>query len=231
VTSGLVERVAAEAVGTGILVAIGTGAIVEGAKLGGVPQAELAVAWFAAVLLPILLVIDRSGAHLNPAVTLALAASGRISWEEAPPYWAGQFAGAFLGTALVLALLGDDAHVGATVPGATPVAEAFGLEVLFTAALVGAVFTLADRGEGPGRWRVLLPPAVVGLSTYVIGPLTGSSLNPARSVAPAVISLTFSGLWIYLLAPLLAALTVALVWRPRAVDRLDRGPGRLDVSR
>lgn len=221
------RRSAAEVVGTALLVGIGTGSIVLFARTGGVPPGALAGAWFLAVLVPIVLFIGVSGAHLNPAVTLALAASGRISWREAPGYILSQLAGAFLGSALVLVLLGDTSQLGATVPANGDVIRAFLAELGFTAMLVGGVFVLADFGEGFGRWRLLLPPAVVGLATYVIGPWTGSSLNPARTLAPAILSGTFTDLWVYLTAVPIGALLVAALWKPNAVDRLDRGPGRL----
>ncbi len=226
----LAGRVLGETGGTALLVGIGTGSIVAAARLGGLPQWEIAVAWFLAVLIPILAFIRVSGAHLNPAVTIALAASGRIAWREVPPYFLGQFLGAFLGSGLVLALLGDVAHLGATVPSQGNVLRSFPAELAFTAMLVGAVFLLADRGEGTGRWRILLPPAVVGLSTYLIGPFTGSSLNPARTLAPAILSGTYTDLWVYLLAVPIGALLVAAIWRPRTVDRLDRGPGRVEAT-
>jgi glycerol uptake facilitator-like aquaporin len=224
----LAVRCGAEVAGTALLVGIGTGAIVAGARAGGIPQAELAVAWFLAVFVPIALFIRVSGAHLNPAVTFALAASGRIAWAEVPAYWAAQVAGAFVGSALVLASLGGGAHLGATVPAHGDVLLAFGAEAAFTALLVASVFVLADFGEGRLGWRVLLPPLAVGLSTYVIGPWTGSSLNPARTLAPAVLSGTYTDLWVYLVAVPLAAVLVAAAWRPRSVDIADRGPGRMN---
>ena len=224
------KRLFAEGLGTAVLVAIGTGAIVLSARAGGVPQWELALAWFFAVLVPIVLFVGISGAHLNPVVTLGLAASGRISWTEVPLYFVGQFVGAFVGSALVAATIGTEAHLGSTLPS-TSVVVVFGGEAAFTAALVAAVFLLSDRGEGRFRWRLALPPLVVGVSTYVIGPLTGSSLNPARTIAPAMLSGSFADLWVYLIAVPLGALIVGLAWRPKSVDRRDRGPGRLEVER
>ncbi len=226
----LATRVAGEVVGTALLVGIGTGTIVAAGHAGGIPQWEMAVAWFFAVLIPIVLFIQISGAHLNPAVTMALATSGRIDWKEAPSYWLGQFAGAFLGSLTVWAGFGGGSHLGSTVPVDGDLLRTFLLEFAFTVALLGAVFFLADQGEGPFRWRILLPPAAVGLSTFLIGPWTGSSLNPARSVAPAVLSGTYTDLWVYLLAALVAAVGIALVWRPRSVDLADRGPGRSDAT-
>jgi len=226
----ILGRALSEAAGTALLVGIGTGTIVLAARSGGIPQWAMAGAWFLAVLVPILLLIGESGAHLNPVVTLALAASGRIAWRELPAYVLGQFAGAFGASSVVLATLGDHARLGATFPAPGFGDWTFPAELVFTAALIGSVFVLADRGEGRHRWRLALPPAVVALSTYVIGPWTGSSLNPARTIAPAVLSGTYSYLWIYLTAVPLGALAVAAIWRPRAVDRLDRGPGRLTTD-
>lgn len=220
------RRILSEIAGTSLLVGIGTGTIVLSARIGGVPLWALAMAWFFAVFLPIVLFVRISGAHLNPAVTLGLAASGRIAWEEVPSYVAGQLTGAFLGSAIVAILLGTQAHLGSTVPSIGLIG-AFVAEAACTAGLVAAVFWLADRGEGRGRWRLTLPPLTVGISTYLIGPLTGSSLNPARTIAPAVLSGTYSDLWVYLVAVPLGALLVAVGWRPNDVDRLDRGTGRV----
>ncbi len=227
----LLRRCLAEVAGTALLVGIGTGTIVAAGNAGGVPQGVMAAAWFLAVLVPILLFVRISGAHLNPAVTLALAGSGRIAWREAPPYWASQFLGAFLASAAVLLALGGGSRLGATVSAPGTAVRTFVAEASFTALLVGTVFVLADRGEGRCRWRILLPPSAVGVSTYIIGPWTGSSLNPARTLAPAVLSGTYGGLWVYLVAVPMAAMLVALVWRPTSVDLSDRGPGRREVSR
>ena len=226
-TSELFRRWAAEVAGTALLVGIGTGTIVAAGRVGGIPQWLMAVAWFAAVLLPILLFIGVSGAHLNPAVTLALACSGRTAWRAVPRYWAAQFVGAFVASGVILVTLGGGSHLGATSPTSGPLALDFAGEAGFTAALVAAVFALSDRGEGRYRWRILLPPLAVGISTYVIGPLTGSSLNPARTLAPAVLSGTYADLGLYLTVIPLAAVGVAAIWRPRSVDLSDRGPGRL----
>ena len=227
----LVHRCLAELAGTALLVGIGTGTIVAAGNAGGIPQWMMAIAWFLAVLVPVALFIRISGAHLNPAVTLALAGSGRIAWMEALPYWVSQFTGAFAASFVVLSTLGGGSHLGATLPANGNIVRTFAAEAAFTALLVGAVFILADRGEGRGRWRVVLPPAAVGVSTYVIGPLTGSSLNPARSLAPAVLSGTYEDLWVYLIAVPLAALALAILWSPKSVDLADRGPGRQEITR
>jgi aquaporin Z len=221
---------AGEAAGTAVLVGVGTASIVLGVRLGGVPQWVLAVAWFFAVLLPIVAFVEVSGAHLNPVVTVALALHRRTGWREVPTHILAQLVGAFAGSAVVLLGLGSAAHLGATVPAHGDVALAFAGELVFTAALIASVFAIADAGMGRHRWRLLLPPAVVGISTYLIGPVSGSSLNPARTLAPAFLSGTFTELWVYLTAVPLGALLVAALWRPGAPRRSSRDPGRPEPS-
>jgi len=185
----------------------------------------MASAWFFAVLTPIVLVIDVSGAHLNPAVTLALASSRRFPWRDVPGYWLAQFGGALCASLLVLATLGNGSHLGATLPANGDLLGAFAAEAVFTGLLVGSVFGIADRRPGGAGWRILLPPAVVGAATYLIGPWTGSSLNPARTVAPAVMSGTYADLWLYLVAVPAGALTAAALWRPREMKGALPGYG------
>lgn len=227
------RRAVAEFVGTGLLVGIGTGAIVGGSRLGGLPILSLAVAWFLAVWLPMALFLRISGAHLNPAVTFALAGSGRFPWRLAPGFWIAQCSGALAGSAIVLGWLGDGHHLGATVPTGVPLPLAAAGEAAFTALLVATVFYLSDLGEGRARWRTYLPPIAVGLSTYVIGPWTGSSLNPARTLAPALLSQTYTDLALYLLVVPAAAGLVALAWAAPTgswVDRRTIGkPGSTDA--
>lgn len=230
-THPLGARCLAELAGTTALVGIGTGAIVAGTRIGGVPQWELAVAWFLAVAIPIQLFAPVSGAHLNPAVTVGLVASRKFPKHELAPFVAAQLGGAFLGSLLVLALLGGGSHLGATLPGAEGPGWVFPLEFAFTFLLILSVLYLAELSRPPSRAELLLPAVVVGVSTLLIGPLTGSSLNPARSVAPAVLSGAYDWLWIYLGATLLAAAVAALASAlarertpPEAADSESGGP-------
>jgi aquaporin Z len=169
------------------------------------------------VTVPVLLFFGVSGAHLNPVLTAALAIDREFPRREVGPYMLAQFAGAFAGSATVLVLLGRAGRLGSTVPLEGQLPLAFVAELSFTFLLAFSVFAIARRGPGSRRWRLLLPGAVVGLSTYLIGPLTGSSLNPARTLAPAVLSGTFQGLWLYFLAVPLGALLA--VPTARVLDR------------
>ena len=210
-THPLWKRAAAEFTGTAILVGLGTGAIVAGANAGGIPQWELAVAWFLAVLVPVLLFAFVSGAHLNPAVTLALVASRRFPGREVAPYVVAQVVGAIFASVVVGQSIGRGANLGATTPHGIGVVEVFGLEFAFTASIVLVVLYLTrPRLDRPG-WELVLPAVVVGVSTELIGPLTGSSLNPARSIGPALLSGVYTGLAAYVLAALTAVAFAALV--------------------
>jgi glycerol uptake facilitator-like aquaporin len=204
-------RCLAELAGTAILVAVGTGAIVGGARAGFGSPWFLPVAWFVAVAVPIALFSRVSGAHLNPAVTLGLAVAGRCAPGDVAPYIASQTVGAFAGSAAVLLLLGGGVHLGATVPRGGDVVRVLPLEFAATAVLVLAVLYGTVRPRyGAG---FVLAPLVVGLATWQIGPWTGCSLNPARTLAPAVLSGDHLGLWAYLLAVPAGALAAALLGR------------------
>ncbi len=196
-----------------MLVALATGAVVAGANAGGAPLWMLAVAAFVAISLPVVLFISTSGAHINPAVTLALWAAGRFPGSRVLPYMAAQTLGALAGSAAVLWALGGALHLGATVPTDGDWAVAMAGEFGFAVLLVLSVLLLARFGPGPAKLGLLAPGAVVGLAAYVIGPSSGCSLNPARSIAPALLSGTFTDLWVYLLAVPAGALLAATVAR------------------
>lgn len=217
-TYPLGTRCLAEFAGTAVLVSLGTGSIVGGANIGGVPQWVLAVAWFAAVAIPVEAFAFVSGSHINPGVTLGLVARRRFPAREAAPYVVAQLAGAFAGSLLVWRLLGTAAHLGATVPGPGGPAWVLPLEFGFTFLLLASVFYLVGLGRDPTRIELLLPAAVVGLSTWLIGPWTGSSLNIARTLAPALLSGDYAWIGLYAVAVLLAPLAAAF-----ADGRLRKG--------
>lgn len=224
--AGRLGRWAAEFLGTALLVGIGTGAIVRAAEGGGSPQWQIAVAWFLALALPALAFIAWSGAHFNPGITIGLFLQGRHARTEVLPYLGAQFAGAFLGTYLVLELIGSAAHLGATLPAGGDLSRTFLLEFLFSAVLGVSIGVASLKFAAWGRPVALLPSGVVGISTWLIGPLTGSSLNPARTLAPAVVSATYAGLWVYCIAPPIGAIVgLALVFACQKVRW--RGAGKI----
>lgn len=199
-------RCFSELAGTALLVGIGTGSIVAAANAGGEPQWVIALAWFAAVAVPVLLLARVSGSHINPAVTVSLWLAGRIRGRDVGPYVAAQVSGAFLGSFLVLLLLGPAAHLGATLPRDGNLWLIVPLELPFTFFLMVTVLYLTAPGRAVRAVELLLPALAVGISTYVIGPWTGSSLNPARSLAPGALSMDVTGLALYFVATFLGAI-------------------------
>ena len=184
------RRVALEAAGTFGLVFLGTGACVVNAVSGGkLGVVGVGLAWGAAVWL----LAATTGAHMNPAVTFATGTPKR----DAGAYVLAQSAGAFAASLLLLAIFrGRAGNLGATLPAAGE-ARSFLLEAVMTFALVLAVLRL------PGRWVPAAAGAIVAVEAILAGPLTGASMNPVRSLAPAVVSGNTSGLWLYLVAPML----------------------------
>lgn len=189
-----------ELFGTFFLVLAGTGAIVVGLPLWGV---ALAFGLAVALLAP-------TGAHLNPAVTVGLWKSGRFPKDGVLPRLAAQCLGALLASLLLHSLAPSHPTLGATEPSGTAYAS-FALEAGMTGALMLAVLTV------PGPWKLALAAgAVVGLEAWLGGPVSGASMNPARSLAPALVSGRLGFLWIYLAAPTLGAfLAVPLCARVR----------------
>ena len=161
-----------------------------------------------------------SGAHVNPAVTLAFHALGRVSTHDAVGYVAAQLAGGLAGGAAFRLLWGSVAvSVGGGVTHPTvPWYTAFALEAGMTAILLAAIFLFLSR-ERLARWTPLMLFPLIALLVWQGSPGTGTSLNPARSTGPAVAFGDLADLWLYLVAPTAGALAVALAWRTRPALR------------
>ena len=167
----------------------------------------------------------KTGAHVNPAVTLAFLRLGRISKGHAFFYIVGQFGGAYLGVAIA-ALVWHDAyaspavHYGSTVPGPAGPAVAFAIELVMTFLLVMLIQHLEAHKELKGR----APFYIAGLIAFYLAtatPFTGMSLNPARTMGSATYALEFKGVWIYFAAPIAGALLAVELYRRLAPHRLD----------
>jgi aquaporin Z len=196
----------AELLGTGFLVFLGCGAAVVDELTGGaIGHGGVAAAFGLVVVVLIYTFGEVSGAHLNPAVTLAFAAAGRFGWRRVPGYVLAQTAGA-LGGSLLLRLLFPAARgLGATLP-AGPVGQSFGLEIILTLLLMLVVLRVSTGAQEKGITAGLVVGSLVTLEALVAGPICGASMNPARSLGPALVNGQLQHLWVYLTAPVLGAL-------------------------
>ncbi len=203
----------AEAVGTFALVFAGTGAIVINDLSGGViSHVGIALTFGLVVLAVIYAIGEVSGAHINPAVTLGFWASGRFPAKHVAPYIVSQSLGALLASVLLWALFPAHESLGATVP-AGAAGQSFVLEVVLTFLLMFVILCVAIGAKEQGMMAGTAIGATVGLEALFAGPISGASMNPARSLAPALVSLELSQQWIYVAAPVLGALlAVGMYW-------------------
>lgn len=201
------KKLLAETLGTFTLVFAGTGAIViNAASQGVITHAGIAITFGLVVLAMIHTFGDVSGAHLNPAVTLAFAAAGRLPWHTVPGYVAAQAVGAVSASLLLHFLFPQNpAMLGATLP-AGPAVQSFVLELVLTAILMLTILSVSAGAREKGITAGIAIGGVIALEAMFAGPISGASMNPARSLAPALVAGHFDHLWIYLTAPVLGAL-------------------------
>lgn len=207
------KKFTAELVGTFALVFAGTGAIViNSVSNGTITHAGVALTFGLIVLVMIYTFGDVSGAHLNPAVTLGFFAAGRLPGRDVFPYVAAQVIGAVLASGLLRGLFPGHATLGATLPAGSAM-QSFVLELVLTALLMLVILSVSTGAKEKGITAGIAVGSIIGLEAMFAGPICGASMNPARSLAPAVVSGTFQHLWIYLTAPTLGALSATLLCR------------------
>ena len=199
------KKLAAEFIGTFSLVFAGTGAIVIDETTGGaVTHVGVALTFGLIVLAMIYTVGDISGAHLNPAVSLGFFAARRFPLCQAIPYIASQCGGALAASGMLRLLFPQNEMLGTTVPAGSAI-QSFVLELILTATLMFVILSVSTGAAEKGITAGIVVGAVIGLEAMFAGPICGASMNPARSLGPAVVSGHFTYLWIYLLAPVIGA--------------------------
>jgi len=205
-TANRMKKFAAELLGTFALVFAGTGAIVvDSASNGAVTHVGIALTFGLIVLAMIYTFGDVSGAHLNPAVKLGFAAARRMPWREVPLYVAAQFVGAFAASGLMRVLFPKDETLGATLPTGSAT-QSFILEIILTFLLMLVILSVSTGAKEKGITAGIAVWCVIGLEAMFAGPICGASMNPSRSLAPAVLSAHVNDLWVYLAGPTIGAL-------------------------
>ncbi len=200
----------AEALGTFALVFCGTGAIVINEFTGGaVTHVGIAITFGLIVMGMIYAFGEISGAHINPAVTIAFAYAKKFPWKEVPAYCISQLVGAFAASGVLLFLFPDNELLGATLPQ-IDVLRVFILEVILTFFLMLVIINVSTGSKEIGVMAGIAIGGIVLLEALFAGPITGASMNPARSLAPAAVSGHLEHIWIYLAAPIIGAILAVI---------------------
>ena len=208
----LARSLVAEAFGTFALVFAGAGAIMVDANTHALGHVGVAITFGLVIMAMIYAVGHVSGAHFNPAVTFAFALTRHFPWPRVIAYWGAQLVGALLAAALLRSSLGNVAHVGATLPAGSQ-AQSFLWEVVMTAFLMFVILAVATDTRAVGEAAAIAIGGTVGLDAMFGGPISGASMNPARSIGPAVVSGELHALWLYIVAPLVGASIGALLYQ------------------
>ena len=203
---------AAEVVGTFALVFAGCGAVMVDAKTDALGHVGVAISFGLVIMAMIYAVGHISGAHFNPAVSFAFALSRHFPWPRLLGYAAAQLLGAICAAAILRGSLGDVAHVGATLPSGSQ-GQSFLWELVLSFFLMFVIMAVATDTRAVGEAAAIAIGGTVALDAMFGGPISGASMNPARSLGPALVGGELHALWIYLLAPLLGTSLGALTYQ------------------
>jgi len=199
-------------VGTFILVFGGTGAIVIDELSGGkITNVGIGISFGLAVMAAVYATGHLSGAHINPAVTLGFVIGSHFPRKHVPFYWASQVAGAVIASLTLRGLFGTVAHLGATVPNGGSW-QSYGLETVLTFILMFVIMAVATDTRAVGAAAAPAIGGTVGLEAVFAGPVSGASMNPARSLGPALIGWTWEDHWVYWAGPVTGAIIASLLY-------------------
>ena len=188
----------------------GTGAMTVNEVTGGdVTHVGIAITWGLIVMAMIYAFGETSGAHFNPAVTIAFAYAKKFAWKEVPKYIIVQVLGALTASLILWYLFPSSEYLGATIP-TVDVGRAFVMELLLTFFLMVVIINVSTGSKEIGIIAGIAVGAVVLLEAMFAGPITNASMNPARSIAPAVVAGKMQHLWMYILAPILGAILAVI---------------------
>ncbi len=200
------KKYVSEFIGTFSMVFCGTGAMTINEVTGGqIGHVGIAITWGLIVMAMIYALGEISGAHFNPAVTISFAYAKKFPWKEVPKYISAQVLGALLASGILLILFPASEYLGATIP-TVAIWRAFILEFLLTYFLMLVIITVSSGSKEIGVVAGMAIGSVVLLEAMFAGPITNASMNPARSIAPALMSGNLEHLWMYITAPILGAI-------------------------
>lgn len=211
----LLRRAGAELIGTYGLVTAGCGAIIASSQLHALPPIGVALAFGLVIALMIAAVGHISGGHINPAVSISLAVTRHLPWKDLPFYLVAQFLGATLGALTLLGFFGSQA-VALTVnmPAAhVSVLQATSMEAVLTAFLVFVITSVATDTQSIGKMAAFAIGGTILLDALWGGPISGASMNPARSFGPALIAGDWSNLWIYFVGPIIGGIIGSVLYQ------------------
>jgi aquaporin Z len=204
------KRYIAEVIGTFSMVFCGTGAMtINEITDGAVTHPGIAITWGLIVMAMIYAFGDISGAHFNPAVTVAFAYAKKFSWREVPKYILAQCIGAIAASSMLLFLFPESEFLGATLPSFEAY-KAFVLEILLAFFLMLVIINVSTGSKEIGIIAGIAIGSVVLLEAMFAGPMTKASMNPARSLGPALLSGNLQHLWLYLTAPFIGAILAVM---------------------
>ncbi len=207
------HKLAAEFVGAFGLVFAGTGAVViDTASDGTIGHVGISLTFGLIIMVMIYATGHISGAHFNPAVTLAFAVGRHFPWRLVPQYWAAQILGGVTASLILRGLFGDIAHLGTTLPRGSA-RQSFLLELVLTLLLMFVITSVATDVRAVGQAAAIAIGGTIGLEALFAGPISGASMNPARSIAPAIVLWTWADQWIYVAGPALGAVAGGAAYR------------------